>query len=426
MKPRWTQRLATRQAPDRGLRPPDRAGGGVLILDWNPWPPMSDRWNTMLPPGILCGIIALIVVVICSALERRSLGILGFLVCVLSFIGLLWYAVIRRLFGREQLRIGARGLDYLLSDGLVRKRREIPFAEIRRLTPYGVMVAGGDHRLFLPGGLFHPEYGLAIETLGRTLCVGQNRHPEQIDQLREDVMRILGEWDPAWVDAPECPDREILDASGTRPEPPSDSALTCRREWDRTEFRRRYRLDRSAAVHSWSFALIFFALLCVTLATSTQTVTPLILTLLVATGLLLPLAEARRCWVVRPGEITTSVGIGGLGWSRTTEIEWLDRIELRRSTSNTLLAPSFRLALIDLDGKVKVVFGPLTEGEARWMAGIVADVLKDALPRSGQEVYRWSVTVDPPAAGSRAMADAWLDESLDETGPKASAAGQKR
>ncbi len=46
------------------------------------------------------------------------------------------------------------------------------------------------------------------------------------------------------------------------------------------------------------------------------------------------------------------------------------------------------------------------------MAGIVADVLKDALPRSGQEVYRWSVRWTPPTAGSRAMADVWLDEVL--------------
>jgi hypothetical protein len=80
---------------------------------------------------------------------------------------------------------------------------------------------------------------------------------------------------------------------------------------------------------------------------------------------------------------------------------------------------------LDLDDEDKVLFGPLTEGEARWMAGIVAEILKDALPRRGQEVYRWSVTVDPPAAGSRAMADVWLDEVLANPGSKGSVAGGK-
>ena len=56
------------------------------------------------------------------------------------------------------------------------------------------------------------------------------------------------------------------------------------------------------------------------------------------------------------------------------------------------------------------------------MAGIVADTLKDALPRSGQEVYRWSVKTEPPTAGSRAMADAWLDEGPAEPDSKRSAA----
>ena len=59
------------------------------------------------------------------------------------------------------------------------------------------------------------------------------------------------------------------------------------------------------------------------------------------------------------------------------------------------------------------------------MAGIVADVLKDALPKSGQEVYRWSVSVDAPTAGSRAMADAWLDEGLADPGSKGAGRGVK-
>ena len=40
------------------------------------------------------------------------------------------------------------------------------------------------------------------------------------------------------------------------------------------------------------------------------------------------------------------------------------------------------------------------------------NVLKDALPKEGQTFVRWSVSADPPAVGSKAMADRWLDESV--------------
>jgi hypothetical protein len=247
----------------------------------------------------------------------------------------------------------------------------IPHPEVRRLTPYAVIVRGWDSTR-TP----HTEYGLAIETIGRTLCVGQSRDPDAVDPLRAEVVRNLLEWHPTWVDAPEGPDRETPDAAGMHAEPPSDTALACRREWDRTEF--------------------------------------------------LLSAPARRRWVIRPGEIRTSIPGLGLLWSRTTEIEWLQRIELLRTIPpETPWAPSYRLALVELDGKDKAVFGPLTEGEARWMAGILAEVLKDALPRSGQEVYRWSVSVDEPTAGSRAMADAWLDEGLAGPGSKGSAMNKR-
>jgi hypothetical protein len=131
-------------------------------------------------------------------------------------------------------------------------------------------------------------------------------------------------------------------------------------------------------------------------------------------GMLLAIPP-RRLWVLRPGEVTMSYKLWGIGRSRTTEIEWLKRLELRRRFWTPPWGTPFELALIDLDDAVKVAFGPLTEGEARWMAGIVADVLKDALPHGGQEVYRWSVSVDEPTAGSGAMADAWLDEPGEKT-----------
>jgi hypothetical protein len=46
------------------------------------------------------------------------------------------------------------------------------------------------------------------------------------------------------------------------------------------------------------------------------------------------------------------------------------------------------------------------------MAGILADVLKDALLKDGQTYLRWSVSTEAAACGSKAMADRWLDDPI--------------
>jgi hypothetical protein len=55
---------------------------------------------------------------------------------------------------------------------------------------------------------------------------------------------------------------------------------------------------------------------------------------------------------------------------------------------------------------------PLTRGEALWMGGIIADVVKGAPPKDGQIFARWSVSPHEPAGGSKAMGDRWLDEAV--------------
>jgi hypothetical protein len=130
-------------------------------------------------------------------------------------------------------------------------------------------------------------------------------------------------------------------------------------------------------------------------------------------------------WSVRPGEVTAIRSFLGFSWSRTFEVEWLDRIELRRTQSKSRslaelpgrwprdeLPPEFALALVDLNERDVAVFQPVTKGEALWMAGIIAAVLKDAFPKDGEIFARWSVSADPHAAGSKALADRWLDEPV--------------
>ncbi len=222
-----------------------------------------------------------------------------------------------------------------------------------------------------------------------------------------------------------------MDASRTRPEAPSDSAVACRREWDYTVFR------KCLTAKDW-----FDVLLLVLLVMSGSAMFGMLfldslgprferfdlpyLILVGSAGLfvVVPWVSRRmgnRRWVVRPGEVTESVPMLGIGWSRTIEVEWLDRIEFRRirESSKRWLGDrdavgsspwGFELALVDLDEHDLASFGALTEGEARWMAGIITEVLRDALPRSGQSFERWNVSVDAPAQGSPKMGDVWLDE----------------
>jgi hypothetical protein len=419
MKVLRPRRFARWRANCRGLRSPDRAGGGVMILDWRPLagghPPVPFFVVAML---IFCWGCLCAVLIYHSIYVRPSnfLGVLGFIAISIIVPG---FAVARVRGNREQLRMNARCIDYLWIDGFVQKRRRIPLRAIRRLSPFWVLIRSQTRRDLGPS---RREYGLEIETLGRPLRVGQSPDPGQSYRLHEELERRLRDWLPAWADAADSPTCEILDASRTLPRPPSDSALSCRREWDRTEFFRCNPVELVDIQPYLVFSLIATALGVAILSSVFPAVGwPLVLSLAVSVGLLELIgwwawAAQRRRWVVRPGEIQTSVPGPGLRWSRTTEIEWLDRIELRRVPSRGRMeprqSPGFALALVDPDGADKAVFGPLTEGEARWMAGIVADVLKDALPRTGQQVYRWSVTVDEPTAGSQAMGDAWLDEIL--------------
>ncbi len=407
MKSARTRRPANGRTPYRGLLPPDRPGDGVLVLDRNPRAGIR-RGTAWLLGAILC--VPLSATALLAALNVPRPGREGFgpwaLMAGLSLV--LAYAVLLQVRSLERIRLDASGLEYLRIDGLLRRRRVIPLPEIRRLTPYSVMVpAGGSQR-------FRAEYGVAIETIGWPLCVGQCRDPEEAERLREDLECHLQDRYAARLDRTACADCEILDASGTRPDPPSDSTLSCRREWDRTEFVRPIRVERLP--RAWLYLLAFISPTIIILFLATLSTISAFLAMSAIAGLIGLWALGRRCWVVRPGEITTSVRVAGLGWSRTTEIEWLKRMELRRLPSKTPWDSRYELALIDIDDEDRAVFGPLTEGEARWMAGIVADVLNDAFPRGGQEIYRWSVKTDAPTLGSQAMADAWLDEGLAEPG----------
>jgi hypothetical protein len=405
------------ERPDGGRQDTDDP---ALILDRGP----RER-DIVLAPFMLCYVMlttlgASLGTTLLRPLIWGSVGLLAFLLLAAWLIVLNGIRV--PFFRRERIRLDSRGLDYLRVDALLPKRRSIPLASILRVSPYRVMVGDGQYALC-------PEYGLVIETPSQPLHMGQSCGWYEVERLQERIERRLRELNPAWVNAPWCDDPEVLDASGTLPEPPSDNQIVCRREWDHTVFSRCVHTHWSTMLPALAWAVIGIVTLGVIQVKFLGTLGAFSLICVVPIGLAILGLIVRwvwrlfypQRWDVRPGEITMSHPVLGVGWSRTTEIEWLDRIELRRihEVSRPWLAdriafgsfvPGFELALVDLDGRDVAILGPFTEGEARWVGGILAEVLKDALPRSGQSVARWSVKVDAPVSGSTVMSDPYLDE----------------
>jgi hypothetical protein len=326
----------------------------------------------------------------------------------------------------ERLRLGPQGLDYRWTNGHFRGGRTIALAEIESVSHYFVMV--GDPE----GNAPHTEHGLEIETLGKPLRCGQRPDRDEIIRLEEQVQQHLRVLNPSWVNRT-WGGTEVLDRSRTLHEPPADCAIRCRREWDRTEFVSRFPTSWSAGLGLFLIGFFFMAMSCIWMVqiagkSDWFLLSCLMTAALAGVGLLVLcvcLVLGRRRWIVRPGEVTSTASFLGFPWSQTSEVEWLDRIELRlaapKTTSLWGMLPDigfgsvergFELALVDLNENDVAVLGPMTKGEARWMAGIVTDVLKDAFPKEGQSFARWSVSADPPAAGSKALVDRWLDEPV--------------
>ena len=142
----------------------------------------------------------------------------------------------------------------------------------------------------------------------------------------------------AWVNDREYVDCEILNASGTRHEPPSDSMLSCRREWDRTEFVRRIQEERPSVLDGSAVVLIVFGLACAPLIPSNPSLALVVVTFLVMAGLLLLAASARRAWVVRRARSrrrSGSAGSAGSGPSRSSGWRGWTSVASRRSCRGT-------------------------------------------------------------------------------------------
>ncbi len=326
---------------------------------------------------------------------------------------------------RERIWLDRDGLHHRWSDGLFRGRRTLPLAEIERVSLYCDMVPVSDESV-------QAEYGLEIETLGLPIRGGRCGDRDHVVHQKKDFERHLLRLNPAWSNRPPCA-TEVIEPASTLLEPPTGCAVRCRREWDRTEFVVGSRMSWSAWARRSLMTLVAIAIACNLLVTLVRQFDWFVLSCLIPAGTAgLALSASwlqhlrwRERWVVRPGEVKSTKAFLGFTWSRTADVEWLDRMELRRkeatSGPSSWLAswfragdtePPFVLALVGLKENDVAVFEPLTSGEALWMAGIIAGVLKDAFPKDGQSFARWSVSADPAAGGSKALGDRWLDEPV--------------
>lgn len=166
------------------------------------------------------------------AAENVVLCVIFALMCF-ALLKSLWQTIL----GGERLRLDSGGLEYCWCFGLTRWRRLVPIEEIKSVSTYV-------KRVFDPiVGRARSEYGVQVETLGQPLRLGQSRQADDVAEIQCRIERRLRQLEPRWLSSTSSHDLEILERSSILAKPPSDCTIVCRREWDHTEFVRRWRLS---------------------------------------------------------------------------------------------------------------------------------------------------------------------------------------
>ena len=305
------------------------------------------------------------------------------------------------LFGSENLRIGPDGLEYRSRALVPLRERHVPLHEIRGVSHYSRVVDHEHDRT---------EHGLMIETLGKPVRYGQGVEPMEwlwlADRLHRHLQALVP--DRTIEHRPEGAVEKSVRIEVIRPEwdipdPPSDSRIQSRTDWDRLDFVRRGSFSL-AALGTVTFLNLFWndivAVFVMQLLKEFQWFLCILLIPFEVIGLgmflswwavlLAPFRVER--WSISPGEISTRFSILGMGISRRYDAQELGRIELRKGASGWNLRQAlqgdeadtpYSLGLVGRDGRDRLVIDGLTEGEARWVGGVACDVLKGRLPKDG-------------------------------------------
>jgi hypothetical protein len=301
----------------------------------------------------------------------------------------------RMLLGFERLRVGPDGLEHRTLLG----RRLVPLAEVMGVAHDSKVVDAQGNGT---------EPGVKVETLGRPVRFGQGLDEAERLWLAD---RLLGRFHAL------CPTRtfehrpgkavkpaeqvEVLRPGRVTPGPPSDCAIRSHSDWGRTTFVRWGTLSL-ANLGITTFLVLFWdggvGVFVMQLLKEFQWFPFLFLlpfeavgvALIVAwLGVLLAPFRAER-WSVSPAGVAARSSVLGVGRSSQFEPADLGRVELRKyARGRKGAAPDeegdtpYSLGLVGRDGRDLLVVDGLTEGEARWVGGVLVDTLKGSLPKDG-------------------------------------------
>ena len=294
------------------------------------------------------------------------------------------------LFGFEQLRVGADGLELRTLTG----RRLVPLGDVKGIADFYRVVDSESGRI---------EHGLMVETSGRPIRFGLGLDDDErmgvvgrlLDHLRASLPGRAIEYHPG-VDAKPTAFVEVLGPERSIPAPPSDSALRLHAGRDGVEFVRRgsFNFCKLAAC---TLAVLFCNEIIGAVALAQikhfpwpdcWIVVPLGAIALVLFycwlfTLVTPFFVDR--WSISPAGVSQRTIFLGMGRARRFEIRDLTRVEVRSDPSSpgVQIDAPYSLSLVGRDGRDLIVAGDLTEGEARWAGGVVCDVLKGWLPEDG-------------------------------------------
>jgi hypothetical protein len=305
-------------------------------------------------------------------------------------------------FGSEGLRIGPDGVEYRYRILIGLGRRQIPLEEVRAVEPGAVLWNERGKRS-----------GLIIETWGKPIRIGQPIDPSAGLWLAGLVHRHLQGLSPGRVILLRADEAvrasmqvEVLRPEGIAREPPSDSEIELRQDWDRTEFiaRRTFALGAFVGVVLLNFVVNGFIAIWVHHVIRKPQDWPMLLILVGPWGLasfaLIGIWMRvwagpfwRRTWTIGRGALTARTSIFGIGRTRHYDLFDVDRIELRRgsgeqerkwSLNGQEVDRPFALGLVGRGGRDLLVIGGLTEGEARWMGGRLLETLPGSLPKDAR------------------------------------------
>jgi hypothetical protein len=349
-----------------------------------------------------------------SKIEIVFVAIPAFSMWVAGFV-----KVVYEFYGIETLTIGSDGIHYLASAIVPLRRRSIPFDELKGVAAFTADSAGSNRP--------PPILTVRLVTRGRPLdvCKGVVAREQLwlVSVLEQHLKTKAPHLKSPCV---ETQDRqvEVVQPGATIPPPPSDSRILMSTDSDGLLFRRRGTFNPETFAKVTFFNLFWntgVGMIVFQLFQSFQWSLWLFLIPFEVAGLvvifvwlsILTAPFQVESWNVGSDGLTSRYSVFGLGRTRRVESSDLSRLELRKNTdpvsdwypalvSRGSNETPYSLTFVDRGPQDTLTIDNLTEGEARWISGHVAEQLKAAL-----------INARPSLSAAPAKAAALWDPDLD-------------